>query len=55
MNTKKPLDGIYFIRITLGEKNQELVMYCNGDSEPDFKKCQKLEGITFESEGITTK
>jgi ATP-dependent protease ClpP protease subunit len=55
LNTKKRYEGIYFVRTTMEDKYQDLIMYCNGDSEPDSKKCQKLEGITFESEGITTK
>ncbi len=55
LNTKKPYEGIYFVRTTVDDRLQDLTLYCNGDTEPDFKKCRKLEGITFETEGITTK
>lgn len=56
LNTKSPLEGIYYLRLYEDNKVHDLTFYCDASNgEIDFKKCQKLEGITLESEGIITK
>lgn len=56
LNTRTPLEGIYFLRLHEQNKPHDLTFYCDGISpDIDFKKCKKLEGITLESEGIITK
>lgn len=55
LNTKKPLEGIYFVQMNIDGGARYFTSYCDGNSEPVYEKCQKLEGITLVSEGIITK
>lgn len=55
LNTKKPLEGIYFVQLASSTGSQSYTFYCDGENQPGYENCQKLDGITLESEGIVTK
>jgi hypothetical protein len=50
-STKMPNEGLYFIV----KNNVEYTFYCDGLKEINFNKCQKIEGMTLESENIVKK
>lgn len=48
-------EGIYFISVSSKNGKLRKTLYCDGKIAIDFSKCQSLDGISLEAEGVTTK
>ncbi len=55
LNTKLPYEGVYFFKQSINGKLKDGALYCDGNVPLTAKNCEKLDGITLESEGIVTK